>query len=109
MTLKVRRGVPSLRSVRFVREMERTFSGACERGWFRVTHYSIQRDHVHLVVEAKSAEALGRGMKSIGARFARAVNRVFRRSGRVQPPSPPGSILRPPAPGSTAGSGVPPP
>ncbi|MEE8556755.1 MAG: transposase [Myxococcota bacterium] len=83
VTLKVRRGVPSLRSVRLVREMERTFSGACDRGWFRVTHYSIQRDHVHLVVEAKSAEALGRGMKSIGARFARAVNRVFGRSGRV--------------------------
>ena len=48
-----------------------------------MVHYSIQTDHVHMIVEAKDRPALGRGMKSIGARLARAVNRVFRRSGRV--------------------------
>jgi hypothetical protein len=53
----------------------------CERGEFRVCHYSIQRDHVHLVVEAAGKEALGRGMKSVGIRLARAVNRVFGRKG----------------------------
>jgi REP element-mobilizing transposase RayT len=83
VTLKVREDVPSLRSGKLVREIERGFAGACERGRFRVVHYSIQGDHAHLLVEASSAEALGRGMKSIAARFARAVNRVFRRSGRV--------------------------
>ncbi len=46
-------------------------------------HYSLQRDHAHLVVEADDAAALGRGMKAIGARLARAVHRVFRRSGSV--------------------------
>ena len=35
------------------------------------------------MVEARDTEALGRGMKSIAARFARAVNRVLERSGRV--------------------------
>jgi REP element-mobilizing transposase RayT len=83
VTLKVREGVPSLRSARLVREIERSFALACERGRFRVVHYSIQGDHAHLVVEASDAEALGKGMKSIAARFARAVNRVFERSGRV--------------------------
>jgi hypothetical protein len=58
-------------------------SEASERGEFRVVHYSLQRDHVHLIVEASGCQALGRGMKSIGARLARAVNRVFRRSGPV--------------------------
>ena len=43
--------------------------------------YSIQRDHVHLVVESDGKEALGRGMKSIAARLARAVNRLFGRRG----------------------------
>jgi hypothetical protein len=38
---------------------------------------------VHLIVEAAGREALGRGMKSIGARLARAVNRVFHHSGPV--------------------------
>ena len=83
VTLKVRRGLPPLRTVRLVRELERSFAAACERGRFRLAHYSIQNDHVHLIVEATSARGLACGMKSIGARLARAVNRVFRRSGPV--------------------------
>jgi hypothetical protein len=46
-------------------------------------HYSLQRDHVHLLVEAASARDLGCGMKSIAARFARAVNRALGRKGQV--------------------------
>jgi hypothetical protein len=38
---------------------------------------------VHLVVETAGKEALGRGMKSVGIRLARAVNRVFGRTGPV--------------------------
>jgi REP element-mobilizing transposase RayT len=72
-----------LRTKHFVRAVERAFRVACERGEFRVVHYSIQRDHVHLLVEAEGSAALGRGMKSIGARIARAVHRVFGRRGAV--------------------------
>ena len=36
-----------------------------------------------MIVEAKDRDALGRGMKSIGSRLARAVNRVFKRAGPV--------------------------
>lgn len=83
VTLRVRKDVPGLRSKPFVREFRRTLAKGCERGRFRVVHYSIQRNHVHMIVEASGKEALASGMKSIGARFARAVNRVFGRSGRV--------------------------
>ncbi len=83
ITLRVRRGIPSLRKRKFVREFRRSLGQACERGEFRVVHYSLQRDHVHLIVESAGKEALGRGMKSISARLARAVNRVFGRRGRV--------------------------
>ena len=38
--------VPSLRSERLVRELRRSLVAACERGEFRVAHYSIQGDHV---------------------------------------------------------------
>jgi hypothetical protein len=38
---------------------------------------------VHLIVEAGCARDLACGMKSIAARFARAVNRVFHRAGQV--------------------------
>jgi REP element-mobilizing transposase RayT len=83
VTLKVKRGLPSLRTVKLVRELERSLSAACERGRFRVVHYSIQPDHIHLIVEAAGNHALACGMKSIAARVARAANRVFARRGPV--------------------------
>ena len=83
VTLRVRPGVPSLRGGAFVREFRRSLAEASERGDFRVAHYSLQGDHAHLIVEAHGKEALARGMMSIGARLARAVNRVGRRSGPV--------------------------
>jgi REP element-mobilizing transposase RayT len=83
VTLKMREGVPSLRTVRLVRELERSFAASCERNDFRLCHYSIQGNHAHLIVEADSEAALGRGMKALGSRLARAVNRIFGRSGPV--------------------------
>jgi REP element-mobilizing transposase RayT len=83
VTLKIRRGLPSLRSGRFVREWQRTLAAACDRGRFRVVHYSVQQDHVHLIVKASSSCDLACGMKSVGSRLARAVNRVFSRRGPV--------------------------
>jgi len=83
VTLRAKANLPSLRDGRFVREWRRSLAEACERGSFRVAHYSLQGDHAHLIVEASGKEALAAGMKSIGARLARAVNRVFGRSGPV--------------------------
>lgn len=83
VTLRVRSDVPSLRTVQLVREVERSFARACERETFRVVHYSLQGNHAHLIVEAANRQELGRGMKAIASRFARAVNRVFGRSGPV--------------------------
>jgi len=83
VTLKVRPEVPSLRSVRLVRELERSFARLRKRRDFRLVHYSLQGNHAHLIVEARDPEALGRGMKALGARLARAVNRTFRRRGPV--------------------------
>jgi REP element-mobilizing transposase RayT len=77
------RDVPSLRCRRFIAEFRSSLREICERGEFRVCHFSIQRDHLHLIVEAVGKEALARGMKSVAARIARAVNRVFGRKGRA--------------------------
>ena len=41
VTLKVRKDVPSLRMVGLVREVERSFARASERGSFRLVHYSL--------------------------------------------------------------------
>jgi REP element-mobilizing transposase RayT len=81
--MRVRPGVPSLRSIRFVRELRRSLAEACERGGFRVVHYTLMTDHAHWIVEATDKRALACGIKSIAARLARAVNRVFDRTGPV--------------------------
>jgi hypothetical protein len=52
----------------------------------RLVHYSIQDDHVHLIVEADGVQALGNGMKSLASLFAFAVNRALER--------PKGKVLR---------------
>ena len=83
VTVKVRKDVPKLRDRRFLQAFRKTLAKGCERGDFRVVHYSIQANHVHLLVEASGNGALGRGMNSVGVRFARAVNRVFGRKGPV--------------------------
>jgi hypothetical protein len=79
----MRRDVPSLRTVPIVREIERTFADGCARPGFRLVHYSLQGNHAHLIVEARDRDTLGRGMKAIGARLARAVNRIAGRTGPV--------------------------
>ena len=83
VTLKVGKNVPSLRSAKLVGELERSWREVCQRGRFRLAHYSIQSDHVHLIVEASSAWDLACGLKAIAARFARGVNRIFDRAGRM--------------------------
>ena len=49
---------------------------------FRIVQYSVQRDHLHLIVEA-SPEALVRGMRGFSTRTAKRLNRVAQRTGRV--------------------------
>ena len=83
VTLRLRRGLPSLRSRNFLRELRPSLRAACERQTFRVVHYSVQRNHLHLLVEAAGKEALGRGMKAVSARVAHAVHRAFARAGPV--------------------------
>jgi REP element-mobilizing transposase RayT len=83
VTVRVKAGLPSLRSGKLVREWRRSLAEASERGSFRVAHYSLQGDHAHLIVEAHGKHALACGMKSIGARLARALNRTSGRSGPV--------------------------
>ena len=66
-----------------MRAVESAFRRGCERGDFRLVHYSLQDDHAHLIVEASDREALGRGMKSLASLFAFAVNRGLGRTGKV--------------------------
>ena len=50
---------------------------------FRVVHFSVQSDHVHLMVEAADKRALALGARGLAVRLARAINRALGRRGAV--------------------------
>ena len=75
--------VYNLRSRRCFRELEKTFWAACDRFGMRIIHFSVQRNHIHLVVEADDHDCLARGMQGLGVRVAKALNRVMRQKGKV--------------------------
>lgn len=50
---------------------------------FHIVHLSIQRTHLHLIVEASDRMALARGMQAFGISAARHVNTALKRSGSV--------------------------
>jgi hypothetical protein len=63
--------------------VRRAFRAAKERFGFRLVHYGVQHDHLHMIVEAEDRPALSRGMQGLSIRIARGLNRELRRSGRV--------------------------
>jgi REP element-mobilizing transposase RayT len=49
---------------------------------FRVVHFSVQADHLHLLIEAADKRALSAGMRGLAVRIARRVNGLVFRRGR---------------------------
>jgi len=49
---------------------------------FRIVHYSLQVNHVHLIVEASDTVSLTSGVRGLMVRVARRVNRLLQRRGR---------------------------
>ena len=83
ITTRMGPGLPSLGRHGFWRVVERCLQRACERFGVRIVHFSVQSNHLHLIVEAPDAESLARAMKGFGVRIARAVNKLLGRKGRV--------------------------
>ncbi len=77
----LRSRVRSLRSQFMFPTLRRALAGATRaRADFRIVHFSVQSDHLHLIVEADTRLALSRGMQGLAIRIAKRVNRlIFRR------------------------------
>ena len=83
VTLRVARHVWNLRSGRAYRRIAAAFEQARGRLGLRVVEFSIQGNHLHLIVEADSNEALSRGLQGLCIRVAKALNAMMKRAGRV--------------------------
>ncbi|MBK7397481.1 MAG: hypothetical protein IPJ34_14600 [Myxococcales bacterium] len=82
LTLRMAEHVWNLRAERCFGPIRRAI-GAVQREGFRVVHYTVQGNHLHLVVEAQDRAALVFGLRSLTVRIGRALNRVMQRRGRV--------------------------
>ena len=76
VTVRLRAGLPTLRRDAARAAIERSFRAAGERFGFRLAHYSLQSNHVHLIAEASDRTSLSRGMQGLLVRVARALNRL---------------------------------
>jgi REP element-mobilizing transposase RayT len=82
VTLRLVAGVPSLRRHGALRIIQRAIAAAGHEAYFRVIHYAVIGNHIHLIVEAEGAEALARGMHALEVRLARRLNRFCERNGK---------------------------
>jgi len=82
VTLRCRDHVTWLRTPQAFRAVTAALSSASHAS-FRVVHFSVQTNHLHLLVEADGAEALSRGMRGLAIRCALAVNRALGRRGAL--------------------------
>ena len=83
VTMSMRDVVWNLRSQRSFSRLSAAFWAGGDRFGFRLVHYSVQGNHIHLLVEARSKRALARGMQGLSVRIARSLNRMMARRGRV--------------------------
>ena len=66
--------LPNLRKWKLYQKLRKVFYAMHDRPGFRIVHFSVQRNHLHLIIEAKGRTALSRGMQSFKIRFANEVN-----------------------------------
>ena len=86
VTIKLRAGLPRLRRRAEYSALRAAFlathaapSAAC----FRLCHFTILNDHLHLIVEAQDREVLSRALQGLLVRIARALNKLWQRRGTV--------------------------
>ena len=89
VTMKLLRGLPRLRSKSEYRTLRAAFAAGCKgtarasSGSFRLCHYAVLNDHLHLLVEAQDRRELARGVQGLAIRIAKALNKLWRRRGTV--------------------------
>jgi REP element-mobilizing transposase RayT len=85
VVLRVVRDVGSLRRRCAYRAFREALLVAARRDKFRIVHISLQRTHVHLLVEADGKGALALGMQSFQISAARQLNRALGKARRGAP------------------------
>jgi REP element-mobilizing transposase RayT len=83
VTLRMAPHVYNLRSRRSFSRIERALLSGGDRFGVRIVRFSVQGNHMHLLVEAPSREALARAAKGFAVRVAKGLNDMMGQKGRV--------------------------
>ncbi len=84
VTMRVAPGIWNLRSQRGFATVARALREEARCRHVRITQYSVQGNHLHLIIECSDHRTLSRRMRAFAIRFAKAVNRMMARPrGRV--------------------------
>ena len=97
VTLRVLSRVWNLRSERAMGVIERAVDRANTEAELGVVHFSVQGEHLHLVVEADDDRALAQGMQGLSVRLAKGLNRMMDTRGKVFADRYHAHVLRTPA------------
>jgi len=81
VTVSLVAGLPSMRGQEPFDLLLECFAKGKEKAGFRLTQFSVQGNHLHLIVEASDKRALTRGMQGLLIRIARGLNRLWQREG----------------------------
>ena len=81
--IKLKRGLPSLRQKDVHELFLEKFRLIKERFDCKLRQFSIQHDHIHLLIETKKTSNLSRYMQGLQIRFAKSLNRLWKRRGKV--------------------------
>jgi hypothetical protein len=76
------RQAPNLRRESLFSAVRRAIRASSAK-FFRVVHFSVQVDHLHVIVESADTNRLSRGVAGLAIRVARAVNALLGRKGRL--------------------------
>jgi len=83
VTLRMRGHVWNLRSGRSYRRLQACFEKSSGRFDARLIEFSVQGNHLHLIVEAANDGSLSRALQGLCIRIARSLNAMMRRTGKV--------------------------
>lgn len=82
VTLRALEDAPFLASDHLIRHIHGVIAGS-QKPDFRIVEFNVLGNHVHLITESADKDAQSRGIQGFAVRFARRVNRVLGREGRL--------------------------
>jgi REP element-mobilizing transposase RayT len=85
ITARMAADLPTLRRSEEMKIARSALKAARDRNGMRVIHYSVQGNHLHLIVEAEDRSAVARGMNGLLVRLTKGLNKLWQREGKVFP------------------------